>query len=63
MDLCRTFGSRGNPISNEIELTFTVEKGDGIFPTGKTITFSPERKTCWMDLLQSNFEAGMAVKM
>lgn len=34
----------GNPISNEIELTFTVEKGDGIFPTGKTITFSPEKK-------------------
>lgn len=33
-----------NPISNEIELTFTVEKGDGIFPTGKTITFSPEKK-------------------
>ena len=24
--------------------TFTVEKGDGIFPTGKTITFSPEKK-------------------
>lgn len=35
----------GNPISNEIELTFTVEKGDGIFPTGKTITFSPEKKS------------------
>lgn len=34
----------GNPISNEIELTFTVEKGDGVFPTGKTITFSPEKK-------------------
>lgn len=34
----------GNPISNEIELTFTVKKGDGIFPTGKTITFSPEKK-------------------
>lgn len=34
----------GNPISNEIGLTFTVEKGDGIFPTGKTITFSPEKK-------------------
>ena len=34
----------GNPILNEIELTFTVEKGDGIFPTGKTITFSPEKK-------------------
>ena len=34
----------GNPISNEIELIFTVEKGDGIFPTGKTITFSPEKK-------------------
>lgn len=34
----------GNPISNEIELTFTVEKGDGIFLTGKTITFSPEKK-------------------
>ena len=34
----------GNPISNEIELTFTVEKGDCIFPTGKTITFSPEKK-------------------
>ena len=34
----------GNPISNEIELTFTVEKGDDIFPTGKTITFSPEKK-------------------
>lgn len=34
----------GNPISNQIELTFTVEKGDGIFPTGKTITFSPEKK-------------------
>ena len=34
----------GNQISNEIELTFTVEKGDGIFPTGKTITFSPEKK-------------------
>lgn len=34
----------GNPISNEIELTFTVEKGDGVFPTGKTITFSLEKK-------------------
>ncbi len=32
----------GNPIANEMELTLTVVKGDGIFPTGKRITFSPE---------------------
>ncbi len=35
----------GNPIANEIELTLTVVKGDGIFPTGKCITFSPEKSS------------------
>ena len=35
----------GNPIANEIELTLTVVKGDGIFPTGKSITFSPENSS------------------
>lgn len=35
----------GNPIANEMELTLTVVKGDGIFPTGKRITFSPEKSS------------------
>ena len=48
----------GNPISNEIELTFTVEKGDGIFPTGKTITFSPEKKNMLDGLAAIEFRSG-----
>ena len=35
----------GNPIANEMELTLTVVKGDGIFPTGKSIVFSPEKNS------------------
>ena len=35
----------GNPIANEMELTLTVVKGNGIFPTGKSITFSPENSS------------------
>lgn len=30
------------PLSNELEVTLTVISGDGIFPTGKAITFRPE---------------------
>ncbi len=30
------------PLSNELEVTLTVVCGDGIFPTGKAITFRPE---------------------
>ncbi len=34
-----------NPIANEMELTLTVVKGDGIFPTGKRIVFSPKNNS------------------
>ena len=32
-------------ISNELSVTLTVLEGDGIFPTGKSITFSPDKKS------------------
>ena len=35
----------GTPIANEMELTLTVVKGNGIFPTGKSITFSPKNSS------------------
>ena len=63
MDLCRTLDQEGNPISNEIELTFTVEKEMVFSQLERRSRSHQKRKTCWMDLLQSNFEAGMAVKM
>lgn len=30
------------PLSNDLEVTLSVVSGDGIFPTGKSITFSPK---------------------
>lgn len=32
----------GKPLSNEHLVTLSVVKGDGIFPTGKSITFAPD---------------------
>lgn len=33
------------PLANELPVTLTVVEGDGIFPTGKSITFSPKDKS------------------
>lgn len=35
----------GTPLSNEHQVTLSIIKGDGIFPTGKSITFTPDNKS------------------
>ena len=34
---------QGNRISNSPEVVLGIVSGEGIFPTGKTFVFSPER--------------------